>query len=314
VRQVYQTKSPVLFIIFNRPELTNQVFLKIRQSAPTRLYIAADGPRTDRPGEDLLCRRAREVTEQIDWECKVETLFRETNAGCKEAVSSAITWFFEHEEEGIILEDDCLPAVSFFEFCDAMLDRYRNDTRVRHISGCNLQHGKKWGTASYYFSNMTHVWGWAGWRRVWKDYDKELSRFNEGEVRTAFEKIFTDPFIVDTWEDIFKRVKAGEIDTWDYQLGILNFFNNSLSIIPNSNLISNIGFGVSSTHTHDPNSLSANIPLLELKDVIHPVYILPEKEADLYTLNYDFDIENRWKRYNKPKRKFKRWIRSLLHK
>jgi hypothetical protein len=141
----YQIKSAVLFIIFNRPDTTKQVFAKIKVGKPRRFYVAADGPRTDRPGEDELCKQTRAIINEVDWDCDVKTLFRTTNGGCKEAVSSVITWFFENEEEGIILEDDCLPADSFFRFCDTLLEKYRFDNRIGNISGRNLQHGKKWG-------------------------------------------------------------------------------------------------------------------------------------------------------------------------
>ena len=309
---VYQTASPVLFIIFNRPELTERVFAAIKQAAPSRLYIAADGPRPDKAGAAALTEQTRKIASNVDWECEVKTLFRDSNWGCKEAVSSAITWFFEEEEEGIILEDDCLPANDFFRFCDTMLKRYRHDTRIRHIGGCNLQQGKKWGADSYYFSHMTHVWGWAGWRRVWKDYDKEVSQYELTDVRAQLENIFDDNFVVDSWEEVFGWVKAGKIDTWDYQLVFLNFFNNGLSIMPNYNLITNIGFGVSSTHTHDPASQYANIPLQQLGEITHPLYILPQKQADDYTLKYVFDVDARRKKYNKTKYKVKRWFKGLF--
>jgi hypothetical protein len=309
---MYQTTSAVLFINFNRPQLTEQTFQKIKEAAPSRLYVAVDGPRTHKPGEAELTEQVKAITQQVNWPCKVTTLFRTQNSGCKDAVSSAITWFFEQEEEGIILEDDCLPSNDFFRFCDAMLERYRYDNRIRHVGGCNLQGGKKWGNASYYYSNMTHVWGWAGWRRVWKDYDKELSRYQPKDVCSQLENIFSDSFIVDTWDEIFKKVKAGEIDTWDYQLGFLNFFNNSLSVIPNANLISNIGFGVSSTHTHNASDKNANIPLQPLGKITHPLYVLPQKQADEFTLRHDFNVDARRKKYNKPKYKFKRWAKSLF--
>ncbi|MBB5397096.1 nucleotide-diphospho-sugar transferase [Mucilaginibacter sp. AK015] len=308
----YQTKSPVLFIIFNRPETTRRVFEQIRQSRPSRLYIAADGPRTDKPDEGTLCADARKIADEVDWPCDVKTLFRETNLGCKEAVSAGITWFFDQEEEGIVLEDDCLPANDFFRFCDTMLEKYRHDTRIRHICGSNYQHGKKWGTASYYFSNLTHVWGWAGWRRVWQEYDKELTQYHAEDVRPQLETIFTDRFIVEVWGNIFKHLKAGDIDTWDYQLTYLNFFNNSLSVIPNVNLVSNIGFGQQATNTVNQHSLNANMPLQQLGTIVHPVYILPAKEADSDTLNYEFEIPRRWKKYNKPKYKLKRWFKGLF--
>lgn len=307
----YHTRSAVLFIIFNRPGLTAQVFNKIKEAQPAKLYIAADGPRAGREGEDELCRQTRQLTAGIDWPCEVKTLFREHNLGCKEAVSSAVTWFFQQEEEGIVLEDDCLPVNSFFKFCDELLELYRHDTRIRHIAGCNLQHGKKWGTASYYFSNITHVWGWAGWRRVWDGYDKELSRYSESEARHQLGNLFSHPMVVEDWTATFKKVKAGEIDTWDYQYGFLNYFNNSLCIIPNQNLISNIGFGVNSTHTSDVNNPNAALPTQEMGDLSHPLYFLPEKQADFNTMDRDLQITKRVRRNKRPHKVIKHWIRSL---
>lgn len=308
----YKSKSAVLFIVFNRPDTTRRVFDEIKKARPNRLYIAADGPRASRPGERELCNSVRDIIREVDWDCKVQTLFREINLGCKEGVSSAIDWFFEHEDEGIILEDDCLPADGFFKFCDTLLEKYRFDTRIGHISGCNLQHGKKWGDASYYFSNMTHVWGWASWKRVWNNYDKALARYDEKDVRRQLEKIFDNPFIVDSWVTIFVDVKAAKIDTWDYQLVFANFFNNSLSIIPNRNLISNIGFGIDPTHTFDTDSPYANMPLENIEEITHPLYILPEKQADLNTLYHDLDIVNRERKHNLLRRRFKRWLKGKL--
>jgi hypothetical protein len=287
----YITRSPVLFMIFKRPDLTSRVFEQIRKVRPARLYIAADGPRPGQEGEQELCMETRRITEQIDWDCELKTLFREKNLGCRMAISSALDWFFGQEEEGIILEDDCLPNQSFFRFCDAMLEKYRNDNRIRHISGCNLQHGKKWGTASYYFSNLTHAWGWASWRRVWNDYDRDLSLYDSKEVKEQLAKIFTEPMVIDSWHRIFDETKAGKINTWDYQLTFINFFHHSLSIIPNINMISNIGFGANSTHTSEEDSVYANIPQEELGEITHPLYFLPEKDADFATLNYDFRID-----------------------
>ncbi len=308
----YQAKSPVLFIAFNRPEPAQKVFERIRAARPPKLYIAADGPRATKPGEEQLCEQTRAIASQVDWDCEVNTAFQITNLGCRDGVSTAITWFFENEEEGIILEDDCLPAPSFFYFCDEMLSRYRHDERVRHVGGSNLQGGQKWGDGTYYFSNMTHVWGWAGWRRVWKDYDKNLSRYQTSEVYEQLLKVFNDDMAAADWTDIFGRMKMGEIDTWDYQLAFMNFFNNSLSVIPNYNLISNIGFGAGATHTHDSNNDNANVPLQDITEIIHPTYMLPEKKADFYTIDKDFHITRRRRRYNKPKRRFKRWVKSIF--
>ena len=171
----YSTSSPVLFIIYNRPETTRQTFEAIKNVQPQRLYIAADGPKTNK--DIPLCAETKEILQSINWLCDIKTLFRENNLGCKKAVSSAISWFFDQEEMGIILEDDCLPAVDFFIFCDEMLQKYKDKDEISIISGCNFQHGKKRGDFSYYFSHLTHIWGWASWRRVWNDYSLNMDGY-----------------------------------------------------------------------------------------------------------------------------------------
>ncbi|MEJ2882489.1 nucleotide-diphospho-sugar transferase [Pedobacter sp. GR22-6] len=310
----YIAQSPLLFLVFNRPDVTQKVFLAIRDAKPKKLYIAADGPRTDRPDETRLCKQTREIFDHIDWDCEVHTLFRDQNLGCKEAISSAITWFFEQEEEGIILEDDCLPAPSFFRYCDILLEKYRFDTRIRHITGANHQLGRKWGDASIYFANQTHVWGWASWRRVWKDYDKDLINYQESEVEDQFRKIFSDRFVIEAWTNIFKEVKAGKIDTWDYQLAILNFFNNSLSVNPNVNLITNIGFRADATHTVNLQSPYANLPHENIGELTYPKYVLPEKAADYEVFRRDYRLDEKWEKHNLVRRRFKRWLKSKLNR
>jgi hypothetical protein len=309
----YQTRSAILLTIFNRPDTTLQVFEQIRAVRPHRLYVAGDGPRTNRPQEAELCEQARAVVNLVDWPCEVKTLFRDTNLGCKEAMSSAITWFFDEEEEGIVLEDDCYPSVTFFEYCDVLLERYRFDTRIRHIGGVNHQQGAVYGDGSYYFSNLTHVWGWASWRRVWKDYDKDLKKYSVAALRKRMRKIFDNPFITHTWENIFKTVKDGKIDTWDYQLTFLNFFNNGLSTIPNRNLNTNIGFGSNATHASDVTDRNASLPLQHLDEIIHPTVIIPQKQADMFTMSYDFSlVESLSPKHNKLSRRFKRWVKGLF--
>lgn len=308
----YHTKSPVLFLIFNRPDTTLQVFEAIRNTKPAKLYIAADGPRADRKDDAILCQETLAIVKDIDWNCEVKTLYREKNLGCKHAISSAIDWFFNNEEEGIILEDDCLPSNSFFFFCDTLLEKYRFDTRIRHITGCNLQIGNRWGDASFYFANQTHVWGWASWKRVWNDYDKDLKAFDENEVEEKISNIFSDKFVIETWAHIFKEVKAGRIDTWDYQLAFLNFFNNGLSVNPNFNLIKNIGFRNDATHTINPESPYSNIPLEEIDEISYPIYVLPEKKADYFALVHEFNLVERWRKYNSLRYTMKRWFKKQL--
>ena len=157
----FKLETPVLFLVFNRPDTTAQVFEAIRQAKPPRLYVASDGAREDKEGELEKVKQVREIVSQVDWNCEVKTLFRDKNLGCKIAVSSAIDWFFEQEEMGIILEDDCLPHPTFFRFCQELLERYRDDERIGMISGNNFQFGRKCTDYSYYFSMYSHIWGWA---------------------------------------------------------------------------------------------------------------------------------------------------------
>lgn len=251
---------PILFLIFNRPDTTAQVFEAIRSQRPERLYIAADGPRPGRPQEALNCQSAREIASHVDWPCEVRTLFREENLGCGRAVSQAISWFFEQEEEGIILEDDCLPHPEFFPYCAALLERYRNTPHVKVIGGNNFQHGMKWGDASYYLSAHSHIWGWATWRRVWKEYEFDVS----GWDTQAFERDMGRYFISNDekkhWRDVFGSMQRKSVDTWDYQLTFSVWKHGGVSIIPNVNLVSNIGFGPDATHTVAENQPRANMP------------------------------------------------------
>lgn len=289
--QDYKVKSPVLFLLFNRPDVTASVFEQIRKVKPSRFYIAADGPRNNKAGEAELCQLTRSIAAKVDWDCEVKTLFRDENLGCKYAVSSGISWFFENEEEGIVLEDDCLPNEDFFRFCDTLLEKYRTDNNIKHIGGSNLQFGKKWGDASYYFSNLTHVWGWASWRRVWKEYDVELSKYRNTDSLPIFKSIFENEIIAERWDDIFRELLDDKINTWDYQLAITNMFTNGLSIIPNVNLIRNIGFGSDATHTFNADDVVATMQLESLGNIVHPSEISPQKEADFTTLYREFNVE-----------------------
>lgn len=281
---MYQVKSPILFLIFNRPKETQVLFNSIKEVKPKKLYVAADGPRNN--GKDSqMCEKTKDIFKQIDWECELITLYREVNLGCGKAVSSAITWFFQNEEEGIILEDDCLPSPDFFRFTDAMLDKYRNDDRIGHICGCNFQDGIKRGEEAYYFSKLTHVWGWASWKRVWNKYDFSMNGLEMG-IKNDFLSGLTDNQLnKKILYNAFTRTKQGEIDTWDYQYLFLNQINGRLSIIPNYNMISNIGFNAEGTHTFNVNSPMSNVPFEELpKDIKHPMFMFQNRIADKYTL------------------------------
>ena len=304
---MYQVKSPILFLIFNRPKETQILFNAIRDVKPKKLYVAADGPRKNGK-DDLVCKETKAILNQIDWECELITLFREENLGCGKAVSSAITWFFNNEEEGIILEDDCLPSLDFFRFTDEMLNRYRTDDRIGHICGCNFQDGIKRGDGDYYYSKLTHVWGWASWKRVWSEYDFSMHGLAKAIEDDVLSTLIDNDWNKKTLYNALTSVKNGNIDTWDYQYLFLNQVNSRLSIIPNYNMISNIGFNADGTHTFDPNSPMSNISFNELPIRIKdPTFLFQNRLADKYTLGKETPTSFQIKKSN-----FKNNIKKVL--
>ncbi|KKP40288.1 MAG: hypothetical protein UR30_C0005G0069 [Candidatus Peregrinibacteria bacterium GW2011_GWC2_33_13] len=281
--------TPVLFLIFNRPDTTEKVFEEIRKQKPKYLYVAADGPRADKDGEDEKCKQTREIINKIDWNCELKTLLREENLGCKMAVSSAISWFFENVEEGIILEDDCLPSRSFFNYCEILLEKYRHDTRIMHISAENPL-DESFGDGSYYFSQIPHIWGWASWRRAWQKYDVDFGDFDYFIKNNLIQNVFPEKYSQKYWNKIFSRVKEGKINTWDYQWTYALFVNNGLSINPNKNMVSNIGFGVEgATHTA-VSEKCANRKTFELAEIVHPKLVLPNKITVNMILKERYDL------------------------
>lgn len=292
----YQVVSPILFLGFNRPETARKVFEAISNVKPRKLYIALDGPRKGNLEDIRKSKLVKEIFYSINWDCEIKTLYRDENLGCKYAVSSAINWFFECEEEGIILEDDCLPGDDFFVFCDELLEKYRHDTRIMHIGGTNFHVNKQCANDSYYFSNLCNVWGWASWRNTWKNYDVELSKYANIDAFEKFNIIFNNKIIAESWVHILKKLLSNGINTWDYQWTITIMLNNGLTIMPNENLIKNIGFGIDATHTVDVNSKIPNNELGTIGTIVHPSIILPEKKLDIITLKREF-------RYNKMKKK-----------
>jgi len=270
--------TPILFLIFNRPDTTQKVFDEIKKIKPLKLFVAADGARPDKKGEAKKCEEARKIIEQVDWDCEVKTLFRETNLGCKNAVSSALNWFFENVEEGMILEDDCLPTQSFFNYCEQLLEKYRHDERIMHISGENPT-SKEFGDGSYYFTKTAHIWGWASWKRAWKLYDVEMKSYPDFMKNNKIKEIFDKDYHRKYWVKIFDRVTEGKINTWDYQWMYALYTNNGLSIIPNKNMISNIGFNTDATHTSEGDTSLANRSAFEIVEIIHPSEVKENNEA-----------------------------------
>ena len=275
--------TPILFMIFNRPDTTAQVFEKIRALRPRFLYVAADGPRADRSGEAERCHETRKIIEAVDWDCQVKTLFRDENLGCRNAVSSAVSWFFDQVEEGIILEDDCLPDPSFFTYCAELLEKYRRDDRIMHIGGTNYQDGNKRGDASYYFSRYPHIWGWASWRRAWKHYDVAMTKFPEFREGNVIQTLWSDQKMQKAWMTNLQATFDGKIDTWDHQWTFSMWMQKGLSILPNVNLISNIGWGPGATHTSDLSSRLSMMSTGSLDQLVHPRAVVFEPNADQYS-------------------------------
>ena len=286
----YNLNTPILFVIFNRLDTALKVFSRIKNAKPKYLYIAADGPRNEK--EALTCSDVRNtVVSQIDWPCSVKTLFRTENLGCKKSLSGAISWFFENEPEGIILEDDCLPSESFFGFCSQLLEKYRDDERIGHISGSNDQSGVKRGDGSYYFSTLTGIWGWAGWRRVWKDYDLNMDSYPLFEQLNYLEKMPAHAPFKHYWKQMFQtHYQNKNVNSWSFQYAYLNLINNRLSINPNVNLISNIGCSSPEASHFDANNPAANRALEELEDLKEPSFIVPDIVADITAQKFEFTL------------------------
>jgi len=305
-------ETPVLFIVFNRPETTIRVLEQIRQVKPAQLFVVADGPRSDHPDDDKKCQTVREIISSgVDWDCKLITLFREENLGCGRGPSEAISWFFDQVETGIILEDDCIPSQSFFYFCQYCLNKYKDSDQVMHIGGNNFQ-VKKWTNASYFYSAYPHIWGWATWRRAWAHYKFDMSNISEKELAETIGQYFTHGH-KEGWLRHFVDITLMNIkdnSAWDYQWMFCIMKHKGLSVYPNVNLVKNIGFGPDATHTFDPNSILANTQVMNLnEDIISPKKIIRNTYADNFTTQVVFGIDK-----NDFKRKLIKLAKQILGK
>lgn len=253
------TQNAVLMLVFNRPDVTEQVFQAVRNARPPRLYVAADGPRLGRPQDEGTTAQVREVFKQVDWPCEVHTRFLTENLGCRHAVSSAIDWFFSKEEQGIVLEDDVLPSPAFFSYCDAMLERYKHDERIFSVVGNNLVEPWYQHPESYFFSKVFFVWGWASWRRAWQHYDVNMAAWPSTRLQVnALPYTPNQKLHHAYWDLVFDLTYKKQIATcWDHQWTYAHWKNDALCVTSSKNLVKNIGFGVDATHTSgsDPEYL-----------------------------------------------------------
>jgi len=278
--------TPVALLIFNRPDLTEIVFKAVAQAKPKKLLVVADGPRF--PEEIEKCQKARSIIDRVDWNCEILTNFSEKNLGSPRRCASGLNWIFSEVEEAIVLEDDCLPAPSFFYFCQTLLERYRHDERVMHISGNNFQFGQSRTKYSYYFSKYCHNWGWASWRRAWKYFNLDIKTWPESNKAGLIKSVCRNHDEQRYWTSIFERVFTAESIHWDYAWNYTCWSQNGLSVLPNSNLVSNIGFRSDATRTTSKNSPHAQLPVTDIWEIEHPPFIITNLEADTFTFNHIF--------------------------
>lgn len=261
------------------------MFAQIARVRPSTLLIIADGPRNE--AERATCDAARQVTHKIDWNCDVRRNYSETNLGCRRRMYTGIDWVFSQCEQAILLEDDCLPHPTFFRFCTELLDYYRDDERVMMISGDNMQHGRRWTPYSYYFSVATHIWGWATWRRAWKHHDATMSDWPEHPASDFPGNFVPCAAARRYYRKMMDETYTNKLDTWDLAWMYAVWKRRSLAILPEVNLISNIGYGPDATHTKKLDPFAA-LPTEAMQFPLwHPPEIKNLVEADQNFFNLE---------------------------
>ena len=278
--------TPVSLHIFNRPEYTRRVFNEIRKIKPRKLFITADGPRKDVKDDVRKCAESRSIVDEIDWDCELYKNFSDVNKGSFLSTSEGITWVFNNVDRAIILEDDCIPNNSFFLFCNELLDFYENDTRIAMISGNNFQEQKshKLNKYSYYFSRYTHIWGWATWKRTWDKVDFSMKNWPEFNKSDNLRSIFNDTDAIKYWSNIFQKMYTKEMGMhWDYLLSLSTYMNNTLTVLPEVNLVTNIGFGENASNCR----VKTRFHCIETQEIgfpiSHPCCIVRDVNADDFT-------------------------------
>lgn len=295
----------LLFLTFNRPQHTRQVLERIRAARPPRLYLHCDGPRPDRPGEEAQVASVRAILENgVDWPCTVHTLYRERNLGLRAGVFDAINWFFRHEPHGIILEDDCVPDASLFRYCEELLLRYADHPQIMHIGCSNLvEEHTRHSPESYVFSRFSLVWGWASWRRAWEKMTLDLADLAEFEERGEIKKLLPNHRAQTYMLDKFRTTQHGKNNSWAYAWFYTILKNNGLCIIPQVNLVENVGVGeAGATHTTGQNARAKRRAQALTFPLHHPVNYLPKPV-----------LEQRFF-YATQKQRFRLWLWYVLYR
>lgn len=280
-------KVPVAIIIYKRPDETKQLMSRLEMVRPEKLYVIADAP--NNPDDVTACDAAYHIATHPTWNCEILTNRSSTNMGCRKRVSSGLDWLFIHEEEAIILEDDLLPSESFFRFAVELLHYFRDDEQVMHISGNNHQQGKRRTEASYTFSKHTHCWGWATWRRAWQKYESDMQSWPAFRDSGELDKICPDPLEKEYFTKWLNWVHKGEKDSWAYVWTYSMWKAGGLGINPEVNLVQNIGFGETATHTHTASGDLSNTTSEMQWPLIHPRERVHCEEADNYTFYKAFE-------------------------
>lgn len=273
---------PVLLIIFNRPNETEKVLIALKNAKVKKLYILCDGPRNEIKEDSGLINQTKRVVNKYRAFFTVSELYFNENLGIIKTFFQGLNWFFEKEEMGIILESDCLPNNEFFIFCESMLNVYKDDHRIWHVSGTNFQRSKISRESSYFFTSIPLIWGWATWRRAWQNYDPLMKDLDLISNTNEFRKSFISNKEFRVQKKKFKEAYSGKIQTWDYQWTYAMKKNKALAINPNVNLVSNIGYGPNAIHTKDKYSHLANLPTESMGDLKHPHNIIWDKKADRF--------------------------------
>ena len=274
--------TPIAFIVYNRPIYTDKTFEIIRSQKPKKLFLIADGPNPFKNNDNEACQKVRKIVENINWDCEVYSNYSKKNLGLKNRVSSGLNWVFSNVDKAIILEDDCVAHPDFFVFCEEILKYYENDERISVVTGNNFQDGKVSGQASYYFSKYPHCWGWATWRRSWRFYNGDISFWPKWKLSQDWLKKHSLQIERIYWEKIFNKVFKGEIDSWAYPWTLSNWYFGGLTVTPNKNLVSNIGFGEDATHTKSKKSKFYKMQVHKLGNLKHPTVIKRDNKFDNY--------------------------------
>ena len=283
--------TAVMLLLFNRPDLTRRVFESIRQARPKRLYLAADGPREGIDEDESACEQARAVVSEVDWPCEVYRLYRSRNLGCRHAVHGALDWFFDQEEKGIVMEDDCLADPSWFEFAEQMLNRYSDNKEIICVSASHMHGDLHQPDSSYFFSIFNHCWGWATWRDGWQKYDDAMADWPRLKKSNWLRKLGGGSLAFKRyWTEIFDRLYQGRIDSWAYYWTYSAWLNNSLTVLPSRNLVVNLGFDEKATHTAGMWHLGGQgLQQMEFP-LTHPEAVERDEWADRWTARNHFHI------------------------